>query len=78
MDALAKDAHTLDISTDTMLPVMEEITSCRKAIQNRWLLDREVELRASNLYIVKQQNLPQLFLANGNLVSSILRLRIGP
>ena len=75
VDALAMDVHTLDISTDTMLPVMGEITSSCKAIQNRWLLDREVELKASNLYIVRHQNLPQpltTFLATINLVSSIL------
>ena len=69
MDALAKDAYILGISTDNLLPVMDKITSCCEA-----------ELRASNLYIVRQQNLPQpltTFLANRNSVSSILRLRIG-
>ena len=82
MDALAKDAHDLTVSTNNPIPVMEAITSYHrpKAVRKRWIVDREQDLRISRLSIVRQQNLSQpliTYLAKRELTTSIIRLRIG-
>ena len=57
VDSVAKDEHNLRYLTNHPKPVMENVSSCKRAIFTRWQRDREQELRVSRLGLIRPLNL---------------------
>ena len=80
MDKIAKEAHSLADFTNIPVPYQESITSCRRAIWNKWKIDRATELQCTKLGSYREENKLEPLdtsLKERKLNTSILRLRIG-
>ncbi|XP_068216669.1 uncharacterized protein [Palaemon carinicauda] len=81
VDSIAKGAHSfVNIVNPVHIPVSEHITAYRRAVWEKWRLDREVELQFSQLGPYRRSNLLTALttsLASRKLNSAILQLHVG-
>ena len=80
VDSLAKEAHNILDLTSIPIPFKESTTICHRAIWDSWRVERETELKFSNLGTLREGNKMaplETFIKDRKVNTSIIRLRIG-